>query len=204
MPPINEILASSYARIKYWVLSVAEEHTLTMYFDSVPVADGLGWKFTAYTDGAHATGWLLNEIIREHFDRMSNTNPVCPLYAINSVEVWSTQPGANVFMGFDTSDYTAFVSGTSTPVAAAYFNAVFQTADRSQMRWYFFDNGDSAPQHTPQSQPPTVDNTSFAWWVINGPIGFTNNDGKAITRIVSYNTGYNRKLARLYGKTKAP
>ncbi|HEY9758948.1 MAG TPA: hypothetical protein V6C97_27515 [Oculatellaceae cyanobacterium] len=202
--PTNEWLAPSKIVILYTTQSLAQ-HRMTLYFDAVPVdTGGYIFNFPTYTDAGHATGWTVVQIVTAIFARMAlSATPVCDP-TINAVEVWQSVPsGANIFLGYDAGDYTA-VAGGAGGVASGYVMWFFQTNARDKFTLTVFDSGDANPQRTSAIPTPTVDNTFLDWFILKSAVHFTNNDGIRLSRAVSYNWGYNRKLARSYGKTVTP
>lgn len=202
--PVNEILAPSYAIIKYSVIpNIVHSHRL--YFNTVPTLDGdEGFLFDTYTDDDHPDGWHLKEIIEELYTRLAMDSTKVSTKTVNEVEVWSALDGENLFMGLDAGDYTDIDPATGSPVAAAYSMFVWKSALRFQFRMTFMDTPDAKPQRYPILPPPEIDDGFVAWFVCRSAVGFVTNDNYEIATLATINTGYNRKLARSYGRQIAP
>lgn len=201
--PLNEILAPFYAIVKYTTVAYPVGHTLRMYFNEVPVYEAEETTFAGYTDAEHTTGWSLQSIVDEFLSRWVAQSPNGVL-TVSEVAMWESAAGVNTFKGLDPDDYSGSVFGGGAGVAAAYSMYVFKAADRSQMRYTLFEAGDSKPQRFALSAPPAIDDGSLEWFVVRSAVGFVTNDDKPITIAASGNTGYNRKLARSYGRNIAP
>lgn len=204
--PTNEILAKSYLKVFYRNPDVDHQHSLRLYFDAVPTdSGGSVFVFTGYTDASHLTGWSVADIVAEFIARQAVSNGNLPAYSIDKVEVWQGDTvGPNIFLGYDGGDYTGVVGGGAAPNAAAYSMWVFEGAAKVQWRVSFFENHEASPQRFGLTQPPPTDDLSFTWFVLKSAVKFVNQDNIALTLAVSANDGYNRKLARNYGKSIAP
>lgn len=202
--PINEWNAASKVVVKYTTQALAE-HIMTMYFDEVPVdTGGNAFNYAGYTDVAHPSGYTVLDIVTEVFERMALSVSSLATITINAAEVWQSVPDApNVFLGFDSADYSG-ITGEGGGVASGYVMWFYQTSVRDKFTLTVFDSGDANPQRQSAIPTPTADNTFLDWFLLKSPVHFTNNDGTRLTRAVSYNWGYNRKLARIYGKTVTP
>jgi hypothetical protein len=201
--PTNEIVAPFYSIAKYHTPSREEGHHVRLYFDATPVTVGTETTFTTYVDTAHPGGWTLAEIWSEVVSRASVDGGMGQLL-FDEVEMWAAAAGVNTFLGFDPDDYSGIVGGVSVGAAAAYLMWVFKSADRHQFRLTFMDSINPAPQRFAIAAPPSVDDGSLEWLFINSVIGFVTNDDLDIKIAASVNSGYNRKLARSYGREVAP
>jgi len=202
--PINEIFAESYAIVKYSVLENIL-HVFRLYFDDEPALNGDGeFFFAAYTDAEHPEGWLLRDIIKEVTDRAALDTTRFPALTVAEVAVWNAVEGANIFMGLDGADYTTVVGGEATPIAAATLSYVWKEQFGQQYRLQFADTGDAKPQRFAVGNPPAEDDGGINWFMCNSAVGFTTQDNYPLYTLSSINTGYNRKLARSYGRTIQP
>lgn len=198
--PTNEILAASYILINY-VNSVAR-HRVRAYFDALPVNGGGGnWVFPTYTDATHPLGWSVEQIVHAFMTRLCAGNAGAG-QTVESIEVWQPVAGVNTFLGLSDVDPSSYGSGTK--IASAYITYLFNDDHRHKMTFTVFEGLDSAPQRFALATPPILDDNSFVWFVVNSVIGFTTNDGHRLTRPRSRNQGYNRRLARSYGRQVAP
>lgn len=202
--PTNEILAPSYLLVKYHT-STLRNHVFRLYFDAVPADTGInGWRFSTYTDPSHLTGWLVSEIVVELCNRMMAATLLFPRIFVDSVEVWSTVLGANVFLGIDSGNYSGLSATGGSVVASAYTMFVFKAANRDQFRLTIMDAPDSRPQRYVPVTPPAIDNLTVEWFMLKSAVEFVTNDDLDLALAASFNTGYNRKLARTYGRQLAP
>lgn len=203
--PINEINAESYLVTRY-TTAINKSHVFRLYFNAVPTNSGDGvFKFSTYTDAGHAAGWKVEEIIAEIISRAVSDNGNMPPLTINEVAVWQSAVGENVLLGLDSGDYDAVVGGLGNTVASAYWMNVFKSsAPVQQFRLSFFDVNDAKPQRFAAASVPAVDDGSLAWLMTKSAVGFCTQDGHKLSIHRSSNTGYNRKLARTYGRTITP
>lgn len=202
--PVNEIHAPFYVKGKVASPVYPDGHAYRFYFATgTTMSDGLegdeeNWRpqFGGEDLGA------LSTIVYELFRRSSVFMPSGS--TIKTIEVWQSIPDApNVLVHVNPLP-PAQPTFTGTPAASAYGMYVFATALRKVFKWTTFDGGSPAPQKSPFPALPIEDNDTIGWYVLRGDIPFANNDGLRLTTGVSLNTGYNRKLARTYGRTIAP
>lgn len=200
----NEILAPVYAKVRYTTPQYPTGHQLRLYF-----ASGCSWSSGLAGD---EDNWRLMEGATDHgavsgivfniFNRMDGVlpNPT----TIASIELWHSIPSApNVLDHLNTLPPDNVV-GSIAGVAAAYLMYVFAGALRPTYRLTVFDTGDAKPQKYPPTTPPETDNGTLFWYMLKSGIPFATQDGIRLTRSVSGNTGYNRRLARSYGRTISP
>lgn len=203
--PVNEIQAPSYIKIFYRNPTVNHQHVQRWYFtEPITISGDNGFGWSAYTDEDHLEGWLVSEVVAELFSRAVLANGNLPPYQVDKVEVWAGEAGANEFLGYDNGDYDDVDGGSGSPNASAYELKVFETATKLQFRATFFENGVASPQRYAQTPPPEEDDTFFNWFILRSAVEFANNDGVRLTLAISNNTGYNRKLARTYGRDIMP
>jgi len=203
--PVNPILAPTFLKVFYVQDTILHEHSLRLYFDGIATSFGSGaYGFAAFTDGGHPSGWRIDEIVTEFFNRFPVSNGNAAPYTVNKVEVWAGGSPAPTFVAYDGGDYTGVTGGAHSPVAAAYDMYVFEGAQKVQWRVTFMDHGMASPQRFALSQPPAVDDLGLLWLVLKSAVLFSNQDGERMTLAVSSNEGVNRKLARDYGRSVTP
>lgn len=203
--PVNQILAQTYLKVFYEVIPNIV-HSMRLYIEAplTVVPEGESY-FAGVTDATHVSGWTVAEVVVEFIERLYNTHTtLVPQMNILRVEMWESNAGANTYLGNDGGDYAPYNAVGGSNVPSAYLMYVFQTAARDQWRVSMFDTKSSNPQRTAVASIPVIDNGSFAWFVVRGTVPFSNQDGIALNSAASYNTGYNRALARAYGKTLTP
>lgn len=200
-----EILAASYVITHYTTVATDQPHLFRLYFDDVPTADVLGaFYFPTYSDALHLTGWSVRDIIASCLTRMNAAHGGIQTLTVNEVEVWEADTADNTFLGLDAGDYTGVGAGSSSGIAAAYLMLVTKSALRNSSRFVVMDTVDSKPQSFRGITIPATDNASLEWFLTKSVVGFTNVKGERLAIAGSYNTGYNRKLARSYGRRKTP
>jgi hypothetical protein len=204
--PINEILAPSYAKVTYTPTHTAHPHVFRAYFDAVPDVDPVTDEilFPTYTDVDHPAGYRLLDIVQEIADRANTGFPGIGEATVNGAEVWLGETGDNVLLAVDGASYGAVSWGAGNGVAAAYIMAVFHGAHKEAYRLSIFESNNSNPQRFAVPAPPTTDDGSLAWFFCKSPVGFVTQDNIPLVRQNSLNTGYNRKLARSYGRQITP
>lgn len=201
----DEILAASYAVIRYTPTNTQFQHQLRLYFNTLPTMDGDdGFIFSAYTDDDHPDGYHLLEIVEEIADRIQAEGGGVGEFTVNGAEMWASASGENVFLGVDPASYTGVDGGTGGGVAAAYKMFVFKANNREQFRFNWFEHGTASPQRASGSTPPTIDNGSLSWFIIRSAVGFCTRRGYEITSLGSINTGANDHLADVYGRRITP
>lgn len=201
--PLNEITAPFYCIVHYFTDAYPTGHVFRLYLDSIPSYGSSSTLFTSYTDAGHVGGWTLHDIIDEVLSRFYGVTAFAA-YTIGDVEMWESEDGLNTFVGLDPDDYSDIAVGAGDGVASAYGMFVVKAADRSQFRLTLFENNDARPQRFPRSNPPLVDDDTLDWFFVRSAVKFVTNDNKPITNVSSMNIGYNRKLARSYGRSVQP
>jgi len=203
--PVNPVLAPTFLKVFYHETAINHTHTQRLYFDGIATDLGASvFRFNGFTDTAHPSGWQVSEIVCEWFNRAFVSNGDLPPYTLEKVEVWAGGSGTPTFLGYDGGDYTSFVGGGHSPIAAAYDMLVFECSGKAQWRVTFMDNGSAAPQRFALSQPPPTDDLGLFWFALKSAVLFSNQDGLRLQLIVSANTGVNDKLARTYGRSVTP
>lgn len=201
--PTNEILAPFYSIMHYHTPARPEGHNVRLYLDAIPTYGGSTTTFAGYTDAGHLTGWTLEEIWEDVIFRAAVDGGMGQL-TVDYVEMWESVVGVNTFKGFDPDDYTGISGGLSVGAAAAYLMWVSKAAGREQFRLTFFDSINPAPQRFPLASPPSSDDGSLEWFFLRSAVKFVTNDDLPLVTVNSVNSGYNRKLARSYGRSVAP
>lgn len=199
---INQILAPYFIKMKYQTFAAV--HSMRAYFETgatliSPTVLAPGeWGIQGVTATSPVS---ISTIAFEMFNRVNASIPANT--SLLDIEVWQAAEGVNLFIGQNAlpSD-TSY--GTGTGVAAAYDMLVLGSATRQKFRLTYFDTKDSAPQRYPGGSVPTLDDGSINWYLLKSLVPFATQDGNRLTNIRSYNTGYNRKLARSYGRITQP
>lgn len=202
MPITNEILAPYYLKVKY--VTPAARHTMTLYFaegsiiEPVPSLTPTAYRVKA---SANATPVNIAIAIGQVFSRVSTV-----LYqntVVDEIQIWQSATGNNSFFAYNPVPSSPSY-GSVNGVAAAYFAAVYASADRQLYRQFYFDAIDAKPQRNAGYSPQDTDDNTLAWYMLKSDVPFATQDGKRLVRQISTNTGYNRKLARAYGRQVAP
>lgn len=199
--PVNEILAPFYIKVKY--STGIATHQLRAYFQTGSTLDipGLTPDNMGIVAPSGGGTFSINTIVENMFDRTKQN--LKPGTTITEIEVWQSQVGANQFIGLNKlPDVVSY--GTSSQVAASYFTTVYSAANRKKFRLTYFDGVIASPQRTAAPQPPNTDNSGLDWYLLRSGVPFATQDGFRLTLVGSYNTGYNRKLARSYGRAVTP
>lgn len=202
MPKV-EITAPFFAKVKYTNAARPQGHSFRLYFDHIPAFNTLTTVFSTYTDGAHPTGWTLEQIIDEFLTRFVSTTSFAVI-GISGVEMWTTNTGVNTFVGLDPDDYSGVTPGTGAGKASAYGMYVFEANNRSTWKMSMYEVASGDPQRYPQPDPPTADDGSLSWFVIRSAVKFVTYKNLPLTHNPSTNIGFNKALAKKYGRFVAP
>lgn len=200
--PVNEILAPYYLKVKYNTL--VARHLCHMYFETGAVLSDP--PLLAPNDwGIQGVSSLvvtpISTLVWEIFHRVRaglNSGTI-----VEEIQIWQGGAGVTNFIGSNVVSPTA-IGASATGIASAYDMEVLQSPDRSKFRISFFEWLDSRPQRYSASQPPTIDDGTVGWYFLKGAVPFATNDGKRLSQIISSNVGYNRRLARRYGRQVTP
>lgn len=200
--PVNEILAPYYLKVK-WNSGIAR-HLMHIYFETGSSLNA-GAPLTPNDRKIQGASSLvdvpISEVVFQVFNRAASGLRAGT--AVESIEIWKSEPGANTFVqNNDVS--SASVGGSGPGVAASYYMEVYAAADRSKYRLTFFEWLTASPQRYPFTAPPSSDDGHLGWYLLKGLVPFATNDGKRLTTGISSNVGYNRRLARSYGRAIAP
>lgn len=207
--PVNEIMAPSYLRIKY--TTHASQHNLTIYMNGLirvnpsPVDENI----LQFAPATNPTWTALETPILDLIMRAYKDGSVAAP-TVDSIEAWqSVVGGENVFVGYgnpQTISSGSATLGTASGYRHYRFRTVDNTTPRQQAQFTFYESQvNVAPQRSSFGTVPTTDNGTFVWKVEKGLANwFTSQDGYVITNASSLSLGYNRKLARSYGKRLTP
>lgn len=202
--PVNEIQAPIYIKGRLATPVYPSGHQFRLYFRTgcswMPglIGDVDNWRLMV--DGLDQGS--VSALMTNLWNRFGSNLPANSV--LTSIELWHSIPNAdNVLDHFNTLPIVMNY-GVGAGVAAGYIMRVFGGPLRNLFRFSVFDGGDANPQKFPPISPPLADNASPEWFFLKGGFGFATNDGIALTREVSINSGYNRKLARSYGRVAAP
>lgn len=201
--PVNEINAPVYAKVKYVTPAYGAGHWLRVYF-------ALGSSFVAGVLGDE-TNWQLQiggspvgnmkGIVDQIFGRVANVLPAST--EIETIELWASASGANILQHLNPVPLGSF-GAAAVAVASSYYIEVFSGPLREPFRFTVFDGTDGRPQRSVALAPPALDDASLEWYLLNSDIPFATNDGVRLTAAKSINIGYNRKLAKSYGRSVTP
>jgi hypothetical protein len=193
--PIDEILAPYYIRGK--ALTGVAEHAFIYYFDDSVFQDIDGdWSVVMTPDTIK-----LRTFVADIYNRINSPHNGHTL-SLSVLELWQSASGANVFVDYIAPD--TLTGPVATPVASSYRMWVFATADRRKARVTSFESNDAKPQRYGGYSIPLTDDGSIPWLFANINSPLRQQDGGKLTALVSANNGYNRKLARAYGRSIEP
>jgi len=202
--PTNEIYAPYYLKGKYVTPAYPDGHAFRLYFATGTVCsvghegDEDNWRIVA--DGVDVGS--VSGCVHDLFTRAATILPVGS--SISQLEVWQAIPnGPNLLVHLNTLPLgNSFGSGAG--VASAYAMYVFAGPLRQKFRFTWFDGALVSPQRYAPHVPPLADDSSVAWFFLRSAYPMATNDGIRLVTEVSENVGYNRKLARSYGRTITP
>jgi hypothetical protein len=202
--PVNEIHAPVYIKGKVQTPAYPTGHNFRLYFTTgcswSPGAEGdeENWRLM---EGATDRG-AVSGIVFKVFDLNRQFWPAGS--HISQIELWHSIPDADNVLDHVNELPPADPVWVGAGVASAYTMWVFQTALKKKFRLTNFDANTASPQKSPFPSVPDADDGSFGWYFLKGTVPFANNDGIRLTTGVSFNTGYNKALARKYGRTISP
>lgn len=203
--PLNEIHAPVYIKGKYATPAYPVGHAFRLYF-----ALGSAWSAGAEGD---ETNWRLSynsadvgsvaTIVNSVFTRAAGFIPTGT--SVSEIALYeSANGGVDELVHLNDLPTGNSYGSAEVATASSYWQWVMATELRPKFRFTLFDGTNSVPQHFPPEGIPSGDNGSLVWYFINSAVPFATNDGLRLTRWVSSNRGYNRRLARSYGRTVAP
>ena len=200
--PLNEILAPYYLKVK-WNSGVAR-HLMHIYFETGSILESptllAPGDYLIKGSGA-VSGTIISDVVHEVFNRRPSNLRTGT--TVEEIQIWQGGAGITNFIANNVVS-SAAIAATSAGVAAAYLTFVFSTPSRKKFRLNFFDTNSASPQRDAGATPPTLDDGDLPWYMVNSSIPFATNDGLRLTQFFSLNRGYNRKLARRYGRQLSP
>ena len=202
--PVNEILAPIYIVGKYATPFYPQGHQMRLYFQSgssfQPGLTGDEDNWRIYRDGDDKGS--VSDLMSDVLGRAGGLVPAGTSWV--QISLYHSIPSApNILDHYNTLP-TGNSYGTGAGVAAAYCMYVFAGALTPKFRLNYFDGAQVHPQRFPPNSAPSGDDNSIEWLFTKSDWGLATQDGIKLTRGVSINTGYNRKLARSYGRTLTP
>jgi hypothetical protein len=196
--PVNEILAPYYVKYRYTTPFAA--HQGRLYFETgaeLGTEGPLSPSSWTIRGSAAIQSVPIKDLVFQVINRMKSV--IKPTVTLTNIEVWQSAAGVNTLVGLnDLPTVNTFTGGAG--FAAAYNMVVFGTGVRQKFRLTFFDTASTDPQRVSLAQPPAVDDGFIGWYMLKSLVPFATQDGVRLTRTISQNTGYNRKLARAYGR----
>jgi hypothetical protein len=193
--PIDEILSPYYLRGK--VQTGAAEHAFIYYLDDSVFQDVDGeWAVVMTPDEIK-----IRTLIAMVYNRINNPHGGHTT-EVTALELWQSASGANTFVDYIAPD--ALTAPSATPIASAYRMWVFATSDRRKARVTSWESSDAKPQRFGGYAVSLTDDNSLPWLFVNINSPFRQQDGGKLTALISSNDGYNRKLARSYGRSVMP
>jgi len=202
--PTNEIQAPFYIKGKIATPSYPLGHAFRLYFRSgTTLSVGLvgeenDWRITRGGDDKGSIAFMIHDLYYRAAALMPANSHVTELAlwqsipnALNNLLHLNTLPVSNTF-------------GVGAGIASAYTMGVYADNLKHLFKFTFFDGANVQPQRFPPDSPPVGDDVSLAWFFTRSDYGLATNDGLALSRMVSNNTGYNRALATSYGRTINP
>lgn len=199
--PTNEISAPFYLRVK--INTGVARHVHRIYFETGTTVDTVGLDPIRYrVKGVGAANPVeVRDLVYQVWHRARDSAPTGSV--LEGIELWATQPGANTFLAYNPLPEVVPVFN-GAQVASSYITLVYEAANRQKWRQTFFDAKEPRPQRFPFVEPPSADNGSLEWYMLKSDVPFATQDGWPLVRGISVNVGYNRSLARRYGRTVSP
>ena len=201
--PLNEINAPVYIKGKYSTPAYPKGHAFRLYFELGSafvgglVGDESNWRLEHLGDDVGSVSGIVDNL----FDRAGTWLPENS--HILELELWQSIIGDNILMHLNTLPIgNSYGSGAG--VASSFTMSVFAGPLRQPYRFTWFDGGSASPQRFAPQETPPVDNNTVAWYFLKSNVPFATNDGVRLTVQKSWSTGYNRKLAKTYGKSVSP
>jgi hypothetical protein len=178
------------------------QHGLTLYFANQVVTSPGGQGFTIpHKDNQGFTS--ISDVVLEVVNRLNGAG-AC-FASVGQIDVWNSVVNApNTFMGYEIPKQPTTPIGATPRIASSYLMYIFAAQNRQKARLTAFEYITASPQRFSPDTIPVSDDGSVAWYVLNSSIPFATQDGLPLTNLVSINVGYNRKLARSYGRAITP
>jgi hypothetical protein len=122
---------------------------------------------------------------------------------IDSIVIWQSAPGANTLLGY--AEPVQPTSGPNLGIASSYImlsGTAISGPSRQRFKLTFFEAASSSnPQRFSGNVLPVAGNESVWDYLLSVVV---TQDGLSPVIVRSTNVGYNRKLARRYGRTIQP
>lgn len=200
--PTNEILAPYFATVVYRTSSGLPQHQMRFFFNydaTLPenfedknLVTSLSY-FTAYGS------LTLGNAIKRVFDALAGQR--ASTSTIDAIDVFQGNvTGLNPWIGSITPPVLA--AGSGAPKAAATTSFVWKGTGRQKYRFTVADAHDTAPQRFgggtgfTNANLANLKTEAFGWMMTS--------DGQPLSLLMSVNTGYNRRLAKSYGRELTP
>jgi len=199
--PVNEILAPYYAIVQY--ATWAARHTVRLYLPSgtVTTVDS-DFRHSALEDATYnATGSISHYVYLWFQLVYQNRNLIGP--SIEAIAVWQSAPGTNTLLGFSTpiQPTAGSVQGAASSYVMLSGTAVSGPTLQRYKVVFFEATPNASPQRLAGNTLLLPANTAVWDYVLSRIV---TQDGLSPVVIRSTNYGYNRKLARRYGRTLQP
>lgn len=200
--PVNEILAPYYMRVTYQTW--ASQHVATLYLGAGTVtASAQDFLHSAAVSPSNPTGSLaayLKMVMDLFYGGIGIQQP-----SVSSVDLYQSVPSApNIYLGPILPPLLA--SGATRGIAASYvmLSGVSVSASiRQAWKMMFFDCSlSAAPQRFVDDWSQTTSLFNPLYQAAQSGLMVTQDGYKPVLR--TYNIGYNRKLARRYGRLLTP
>lgn len=201
--PVNQIEAPYYLRIVYQTW--ASTHNLTLYLGSGTLTpNGADYQHSAADLPAVNPGGYLSKLVQDVFDAFYHYRAVQPP-SIISIDLYQSLPGPNTFVGSIKPSQP--LSGTSQGTAASYvmLTGIGQSNAINRQTWrlmLFEAVINPAPQRYVVDWSQLTSEFHYLYLYSQQNALVSQDGGKISLR--SMNIGYNRKLARRYGRLLFP
>lgn len=200
--PVNEILAPFYMRVSYQTW--ASVHNVTLYLGSGTITpSGQDFLHSAAVSPSNSTGSLQN-YVKQVFDIFYGSIGILAP-SILSIDLFQSVPSSpNIYLGPILKP--SLIAGATKGVAASYImlsGTSVSASTRQNWRLMFFE---SVTGTNPQRFVEDWSQTTSLFY----PLYLNAQQGLMVTQdgytpiLRSYNIGYNRKLARRYGRLLTP
>ena len=203
--PLNEIHAPVYIKGKYATPWYSSGHSFRLYFETgCSWTEGLSGDESNYRlaqGGADiaSVASIVNSVFTRAAGYLKAGTTITELALYESAT-----GGADTLIHLNDLPEGNTYGSSADATASSFWMWVMATGLREKWRFTLFDGVASAPQKYPPEATPSGDNGTLAWYFVRSNIPFATNDGLRLTRMVSANRGYNRKLARTYGRVVNP
>ena len=200
--PINQILAAYYVRVSYQTWASA--HNLTLYLgDGVLTPTTTDYQLSLASIPSNPSGSIAL-LVKDVFDVFySLRNIFQPI--ILSIDLFQSASGPNVYVGPITPVQPA--AGALQGTASSYLtvSGIAQSSSITRQSWritLFETVVNPAPQRFTENWSSTS-SVFYRLYEYADALALVSQDGAKLT-MRTYNVGYNRRLARRYGRLIAP